>query len=522
IVPERGFLIAMQTGGLLKMEITYTDNPIVINIDVQSTSLGATGVNYYPTATITPSGTVKNNNGAASATFNVTRKITPGGYVSTKAVINLAASSSTNVTFDPWTFSAGTTYTVKDSVYIADDANTSNDVLSGTITPYVGDYVNILTQPFSGTFPPTGWALGGTSGTMYWIYYSGSNYANGTGSAMYNFYNAPAGRNQTMTSTTFTAAIAGDKLTFDYAYAPFTSGTDSLLIQISSNGGSSFNNWIKLYGKDGYTGDSTLNTVPTNGNEYFAGNNDWLTKTYTLPVGTNRIRFRARSGFGNNLFVDNININSGNLYTQVNLTLAPEGFYNGTTLNLQDTVTAYLRNAISPFAAVDSAKTTLNQITLTASCVFKNAPTGTYYYQIIHRNALETWSDIGGEAFTKGVTSGFDFTTLQAQTYGSNSVLKFTKWCLYSGDVNRDGAIDLSDLSAIDNDAYNFASGYVVTDLNGDGTTDISDATLADNNASNFISKVTPATSPSDIQSLKVKIKQKIEERKVKYSEQNK
>ncbi|MDQ3021534.1 MAG: hypothetical protein M3R36_13335 [Bacteroidota bacterium] len=522
IVPDRGYLIAMQSGGLLKMAITYTDNPTIINIDVQSTSIGASGVNYFPTATISPTGTVKNNNGGASATFNVTRKITPGGYVSTKAVINLAPISSTNVTFDPWTFSSGTTYTVKDSVYITDDANTSNDVLSGTITPYVGDNVNIFTQPFTGTFPPSGWTLGGSTGTMYWIYNSASSYGNGTGSAMYNFYNSPAGRNQTMTSTTFTAAISGDKLTFDYAYAPFTSGTDSLLIQISSNGGTSYTNLTKLYGKAGYRGDSTLNTAPTNGSEFFAGKNDWLTKTYTLPVGTNRVRFRARSGFGNNLFVDNISVSSGNLYTQLNLTLAPEGFYNGITLNMQDTITAYLRNTITPFAVVDSAKTTLNAVTLTAACVFKYAPTGTYYYQIIHRNALETWSETGGETITKGVTSGYDFTTLQARSYGSNSVLKFTKWCLYSGDVNRDGTVDLSDLSSIDNDAYNFVSGYVVTDLTGDGTTDISDAAIADNNASNFVSKITPATSPNDAQSLKEKSKQKIEQRKLKHSENNK
>lgn len=522
IVPDRGYLIAMQGNALLKMSITYTDFPVVINIDVQTTSLGATGVNYYPTATITPSGSVKNNNGAASATFNVTRKITPGGYSSTKSVENLAAGSSTNVTFDPWTFNSGTTYTVKDSVYIADDANTANDVLSGTMTPYVGDYVNTLTQPFSGTFPPTGWTLGGTTGTMYWVYNSASSYGKGTGSAMYNFFNAPSGRNQTMTSTTFTSSLAGDKLTFDYAYAPYTNGTDSLLIQISSNGGSTFTDLTKLYGKANYTGDSTLNTAPTNGSQFFAGSSDWLTKTYTLPVGTNRIRFRARSGFGNNLFVDNISINSGNLYTQVNLILAIEGFYNGTTLNMQDTITAYLRNTVSPFAVVDSAKTTLNQTTLTASCVFKYAPSGTYYYQIIHRNALETWSKAGGEPFTKGITSAYNFTSVQAQSYGSNAVLKLGKWCLYSGDVNRDGAIDLSDLSAIDNDAYNFVSGYIVTDLNGDGTADISDAAIADNNASNFVAKITPQTSPNDFQSVKEKAKQKIEERKIKYSESNK
>lgn len=522
LAAERGFIVAQQGSNVYKLNITYTDNPVLANIDVLPTSLGATGVNYFQTVTIIPTGTVKNNNGAASATFNVTRTITPGGYSSTKIVTNLNASSSTSVNFDPWTFNSGTTYSVKDSVYIADDVNTANDVLSGAITPYVGDYLSLLTQQFSGIFPPTGWTLAGTTGTQYWIYNSASSYGNGTGCSEYNFWNSPAGRNQTMTTSTFTATISGDRLTFDYAYAPFTSGTDSLIIEKSTNGGSSYTNLTKLYGKADYTGDSSLATVPTNGSEFFPASTEWLTKNYILPAGTNRIRFRARSGFGNNLFIDNININSGNLYTQVNLKLAPEGFYNGTTLNMSDTITAYLRNTVSPFAAVDSSKTVLDAVTLTAACVFKNAPSGTYYYQIIHRNSLETWSDAGGESFTKGVTGSFDFTSLQSQSYSGNATLVGTKWCFYSGDVNRDGAIDLADLSGIDNDAYNFVSGYVVTDVNGDGTTDISDAAIADNNAADFVAKITPETSPNDIQILKDKMIQKIEERRIINSENNK
>lgn len=38
---------------------------------------------------------------------------------------------------------------------------------------------------------------------------------------------------------------------------------------------------------------------------------------------------------------------------------------------------------------------------------------------------------------------------------------------MYSGDVNQDGTVDASDVSIIDNDAANFAGGYIVTDLTG-------------------------------------------------------
>ncbi|MBK8553837.1 MAG: hypothetical protein IPL53_23410 [Ignavibacteria bacterium] len=494
LIAERGLVIAQQGSNVYKLNIAYTDTPVLSSIDVQVLSLGGTGSQFYLTTTITPSGTVKNNNQASNATFNVTRRITPGGYVSTKTVTNLASNGSTTVNFDPWTFSAGTVYTVKDSVHIDDDVNAANDVLSGSITPYLGISVNTFTEQFAPTFPPSGWVLAGTTGTMYWIYSPLSSYGNGTGSALYNFWNSPAGRNQTMSSPTFTASVSGDKLSFDYAYAPFTSDTDSLLIQISSNGGASYTNLTKLYGKNGYTGDSTLNTAPTTSSEFFPASDQWLTKNYTLPAGTNKVRFRARSGFGNNLFVDNVNISSVNLFTQYNIKLAPEGMYNGTTLNLADTVKAYLRNTNSPFNNVDSSVAVIDPVSLNAAFVFKNAPTGTYYLQIVHRNSLETWSKAGGEALTKGVTANYDFTSAQSQTYGNNSILISGKWCLYSGDVVKNGIVELADVLEIYNNASNFSSGYILSDLTGEGTVDLSDILIAYNNSSDFIAKITPET----------------------------
>ena len=62
----------------------------------------------------------------------------------------------------------------------------------------------------------------------------------------------------------------------------------------------------------------------------------------------------------------------------------------------------------------------------------------------------------------------------------------------YSGYVNQDGYIDLTDVTLISNDANDFLTGYIVTDLNGDGFADLSDLTIAFNNAINFVSVVRP------------------------------
>ena len=116
-----------------------------------------------------------------------------------------------------------------------------------------------------------------------------------------------------------------------------------------------------------------------------------------------------------------------------------------------------------------------------------------YYLQVKHRNSLETWSKTT-QTFSGSILN-YDFTTSATKAFGDNmkqvdsSPVEFA---VYSGDVNKDGTVDATDLAAIDNDAQNFVSGYVVTDLNGDSFIDGTDYSLADNNATNFVSVVRP------------------------------
>jgi hypothetical protein len=70
-----------------------------------------------------------------------------------------------------------------------------------------------------------------------------------------------------------------------------------------------------------------------------------------------------------------------------------------------------------------------------------------------------------------------------------NSPVRFA---VYSGDVNQDGTVDLTDIVLCFNDANAFTSGYVNTDLNGDDFVDLTDITIAYNNSNSFVSKITP------------------------------
>lgn len=180
----------------------------------------------------------------------------------------------------------------------------------------------------------------------------------------------------------------------------------------------------------------------------------------------------------------------------LNLTAAIEGFYNASAsqLNTGDTVRVYLRNATTPFLIIDSAKGKLNAVTLIASLTFPNASSGNYYIEVKHRNSIETWS-AAAVTMTSGIPVNYDFTNASSQAFGNNlkqvdaSPVRFA---VYSGDVNQDGAVDLSDITSIYNNSINFLAGYVATDVTGDNIVDLSDLTLTYNNAGSFVSLKRP------------------------------
>lgn len=341
----------------------------------------------------------------------------------------------------------------------------------------------ILCEDFtSATFVPSNWSLEYT-GTLYWTRNSVSGYGAGTGSAKFDFWTAASGTTQSMISLTFGSSVAGDSLKFDHAYAPYTGATDSLEILTSTNGGTTYTSLTRMWGN---TTNGNLNTAAVSSSVFTPTAAQWATKKYSLPVGTNKVKFRARSGFGNNLYLDNIcKISTVIPPSTSAITIAAQGYHNTVTntLNMRDTARFYLRNTFSPYTIVDSGKTTIDSVTYTGTVTFANAPSGTYYIVVKGRNLLETWSKAGGEIYTRGTPFTYNFTSAITQAYNSNIKLVGSKYCNYSGDLNQDGIIDGSDVSSSDNAAFSGFSGYVVQDVTGDYYVDASDVAVVDNNS---------------------------------------
>ena len=157
---------------------------------------------------------------------------------------------------------------------------------------------------------------------------------------------------------------------------------------------------------------------------------------------------------------------------------------------IPDTVKMIIRSASPPYNIIDSSRSVTDS---TGNCIFgfSNVQNGVSYYLVAdHRNSIETWS-AAGNSFTAN-SLYYDFTVSASQAYGNNLKLKGSKYCIYSGDVNKDGIIDLTDLIFIYNRASKFTSGYTIGDINGDEIVDLTDLIFTYNNAADFISLERP------------------------------
>ena len=103
-----------------------------------------------------------------------------------------------------------------------------------------------------------------------------------------------------------------------------------------------------------------------------------------------------------------------------------------------------------------------------------------YYVVVYNRHSLSAWSSA---PVLIGMNNSYDFSTTDLNTYGRNiKNLSDGNFALFSGDINRDGQINLLDFNEIKNASQLFLSGYLIHDLTGDNLIESSDFSLIENN----------------------------------------
>ena len=153
-----------------------------------------------------------------------------------------------------------------------------------------------------GSYPPAGWSITTASGIYTWDWaVRCSGYGLGYGCIKADFSDANSGIQFDLISPTFPASSTGDSISFDHAYSPLSGYPDKIKVMYSTNGGSI---WVTL---DTLSA-ADLTTAPSSYAPFIPTASQWATKKFALVTGTNKIKFNAVSGYGNNCYLDNIKI----------------------------------------------------------------------------------------------------------------------------------------------------------------------------------------------------------------------
>jgi hypothetical protein len=175
---------------------------------------------------------------------------------------------------------------------------------------YISNFSAVpVTQGFTSTsFPPANWAVVSDDNIKWERHTVGGFGGTPGGSARIRFYDIPQGSVDILYMEGLNLTTSSSlQLTFSLANAMFSASyIDNLRVELSTNCGDS---WVTLYNKSG----SQLATVtPFVTTSFVPTAAQWRKEVIDLSGYSSQsevlIRFKATSGYGNNLYIDDINI----------------------------------------------------------------------------------------------------------------------------------------------------------------------------------------------------------------------
>jgi PKD repeat protein len=176
--------------------------------------------------------------------------------------------------------------------------------VSGSYTPpFFEGFVNTA-------FLPADWTAVNNANQTYFWQRSNTVGHNSTNSAWFNnhSYNSSGTSDDMISPGISLIGYTNPQLTFDVAYARYNANrADTLEVFVSADCGAT---WTSVYEKGG----TMLSTVPDQVTPFTPTNSQWRTETVSLSAYANAgalmIRFRNENDHGNNLYIDNINLNA--------------------------------------------------------------------------------------------------------------------------------------------------------------------------------------------------------------------
>ena len=291
-------------------------------VNVLSPINGSSGCNN----TVVPKITITNLGSTTISTLTILYKMDAAATQTLNWNGSLATSSNSVVTLNTFsglsnavhTFSVWTT---NPNLGIDQDLSNNNTTATFTISAApLGNALPLIEGFESTTFPPANWLLEKANtidAAVSWtrVLNATGLTAGSTAVARMDNYSSSldiSGQLDALRTPALSFAGAGSSLSlsFDVSHKNYsTTDIDSLNVKISTDCG---NTWIPLYSKGGA---QLANSVGTQSTTYVPVTNaEWRRETISLAsyagLSSVYLKFESRSGWGNHLYLDNVNISS--------------------------------------------------------------------------------------------------------------------------------------------------------------------------------------------------------------------
>ncbi|MBI3510399.1 MAG: Omp28-related outer membrane protein [Bacteroidetes bacterium] len=375
------FVAFIQDDGNKAVEQAAGDQPIAITNDASVTAVtGVTGLSC--TGNFTPVVTLKNMGAVTLTSCNIMAQVDASAPVSFAWSGSLAVGATTNVTLPAITAGAGShTFTTWDaSPNGTPDVNTNFDtqVSNFTVSTAAGVVLPLANNFSSAAFPYANWTLNNPDAGTTWAHVT----TNG-GSAEYDCYSygTVGAIDEFIVEPVDLTSMTNASLQFNVAHRQYSASyTDALSVLVSTDCGAT---WTQLWSKSGATlstvaGYTTSPFVPTSA--------QWRAECINLSSysGNNKvfIMFRGTNGYGNNIYVDDINVSN---------VVCPTGVEEHTALNGIDIIpNPFDQQANVSIDLANSSDVTVEVYTMTGELVSKqDAGTLSSGKQVIAINGAE-------------------------------------------------------------------------------------------------------------------------------------
>jgi hypothetical protein len=346
---SRRTIASYHSGGLLNCSLPNDLELSSINNPMSDFSTACGGGSAQVSITITNTGTNNQSNFPISYQVNSNTPVTET-YSGTIA----SGQQATYIFTSPATGFASGASTLTCAVSLVGDQILSNN--QQTLTFF--NQSTATSTPFMETFDPSGlpllWSVKNPDSGITWELDNvvGSSGTSTNVMKVNHFdYNNATGEEDAIETEVFTIGGTNSLLTFDIAKAQYnTTLTDELKVEISFDCGITYQN---IYQKAG----TVLATVPNQTGDWSPGTaNHWRNESIDLTAFGNSsvtFRFTAINGYGNNTYIDNINVSSNvglRDENYVNFAVHPNPSNGKITIdlyeNLKDDFTIELKNQL--------------------------------------------------------------------------------------------------------------------------------------------------------------------------------